>query len=185
MPRIIQNFQRCLSCQLLSNFGASTGSFVVMAQRTYSLALLFLALAVTCSKVPAFAGPVDWPTLGFNQVVPNIFASPTCITHAGDGSQRIFVEEQMGRVWIIQSNAVLAQPFLDITNRVLSAAPEQGLLGLAFPPGYSANGHFYVDYTRQTDGAVVVSRFQLSTNSNVADTNSEQIIMVIPKPYDN
>ncbi len=130
--------------------------------------------------------PVDWPSLGFAQVISNTFNHPVVITHAGDGSGRLFVAEQGGRVWIIQSSNVLAQPFLDITGRVLSAGAEQGLLGLAFPTGFSTNGHFYVDYTRKPDGAVVISRFFLtSTNSNVVDTNSEQVVLVIPKPYNN
>jgi glucose/arabinose dehydrogenase len=128
----------------------------------------------------------DWPSLSFSQKATNIFNHPDVITHTGDNSGRMFVVEQGGRTWIIQSNNVLPQPFLDISGRVLSAGAEQGLLGLVFPPGYSTNGHFYVDYTRKPDGAVVISRFLLtSTNSNVADTTSEQMILVINKPYNN
>jgi len=82
---------------------------------------------------------------------------------------------------------VLTEPFLDITGRVLSAGAgsEQGLLGIAFPPGFKTNSHFYVDYTRRPDGATVVSRFLLTADPNVADTNSEQIIKVVPQPYPN
>lgn len=154
----------------------------VGGRKLCSALILFFA-----SVVWAFGdgSQVDWPLLGFTQVVTNTFIAPVCITHAGDNSQRLFVTEQMGRVWIIKTNGVLAQPFLNITNRVISTGTEQGLLGLAFPPGFSTNYHFYVDYTRQTDGAVVISRFQLTSNTNVADTNSEQIILVIPKPYNN
>src|SRR5438094_6106677 len=138
-----------------------------------------LALAVLGATKSAFADSVDWPTLGFVQVVTNAFSAPTSITHAGDGTQRIFVEEQQGRIYIIQNlgliNSVIPEPFLNITNRVLSAGVEQGLLGLAFPPDYSTNPHFYVNYTRRPDGATVVSRFSLTANPNVADTNSEQV----------
>ena len=143
---------------------------------------LFFGLSIfVCFRAPA---QTDWPTFGFTQVTSNTFIHPTGITHAGDGSQRIFITEQPGRIWIIQSNNVLSQPFLNLTNRVQSAGPEQGLLGLAFPPGFATNGHFYIDYTVATSNEVVISRFQLSsTNANVADPNSEQIIMVIPKPY--
>ncbi|MGH7953758.1 MAG: PQQ-dependent sugar dehydrogenase, partial [Limisphaerales bacterium] len=129
------------------------------------------------------ADAVDWPTLGFTQIVPNTFNHPTVITHAGDNSQRLFIVEQPGRIWVVQSNSVLASPFLDISDRVLSSGSEQGLLGLTFPPGFSTNNHFYVDYTRKPDGAIVISRFFLTlTNSNIADTNSEQIIKIISKP---
>jgi streptogramin lyase len=143
------------------------------------LTLLFLG------TIPALAdSSVDWPTLGFTQVVTNTFNHPTAITHAGDGSGRLFVVEQPGNIRIIQNSNVLVQPFLDITNRVIINA-EQGLLGLAFPPGFATNNHFYVCYTRKPDGWIVVSRFQVSTNSNVADTNSEQVIMLISKSFVN
>lgn len=137
---------------------------------------------------PLFADSpqVDWPLLRFTPAVLYYFNHPVVITHAGDNSGRLLVVEQGGRIWIVQSNNVLRQPFLDISGRVLSAGAEQGLVGLAFPPGFSTNSHFYVDYTRQPDGAIVISRFSLtSTNSNVADTNSEQVLLVIPKPYNN
>jgi hypothetical protein len=131
------------------------------------------------------AASIDWPLLGFTQVVSNGFAAPTAITHAGDGSQRLFVVEQRGRIWTIQSNVVSSQPFFDITTRVLTVGAEQGLLGLAFSPGFVTNRTFYVDYTRQTDGAVVISRFRTTPDLSAGDTNSEQIIKVIPKPYNN
>jgi glucose/arabinose dehydrogenase len=138
---------------------------------------LFLSVATVFSQA------VDWPTLGFTQVVTNTFTHPTVITHAGDGSGRIFVAQQPGQILIVQTNTVLAQPFLNISNRVLSAGAEQGLLGLAFPTNFSVGQHFYVDYTRQADGAIVISRFFLtSTNANMAATNSEQVVLVIPKP---
>jgi len=62
---------------------------------------------------------------------------------------------------------------------------EQGLLGLAFPPGSSTKTHFYVDYTRKPDGATVISRFSVTDDPDIADTNSEQVVMVIPQPYSN
>jgi glucose/arabinose dehydrogenase len=143
-------------------------------------------ITVNLSVSNPYPGKVDWPLLGFTQAVSNTFNHPVVITHAGDNSARLFVAEQSGRIWIVQGNSVVTQPFLNIIQRVLSLGAEQGLLGLAFPPGFSTNNHFYVDYTRQTDGAVVISRFFLtSTNSNVADTNSEQVVMTIPKPYNN
>src|SRR5205085_333423 len=129
---------------------------------------LWLWLAIGSSLVAdcARAQIADWPALGFKPVVTNVFAAPTCISHAEDGSQRLFVAQRGGQIRIIQNSNVVSQPFLDITDHVLSAGFEQGLLGLAFPPGYATNSHFYVDYTRQSDGAVVVSRFSLTTEAN-------------------
>jgi glucose/arabinose dehydrogenase len=150
-----------------------------------SSVLLRVGCALSCAAACALGQSVDWPTLGITQVVTNDFSFPTSITHAGDGSQRLFVEEKAGWVWIIQNNSVGAQPFLVITNRVLSSGAEQGLLGLAFPPGFATNSHFYVNYTRLPDGATVISRFSLTANPNIANANSEQILLVIPRPYDH
>jgi glucose/arabinose dehydrogenase len=148
---------------------------------------LFLTFTLGVAH-PLFADSrqVDWPLLSFTPAAASTFNHPVVITHGGGNSGRLFVVEQAGRIWIVQSNNVLTQPFLDISGRVLSVGAEQGLLGLAFPPGFSTNNHFYVDYTRHPDGAVVISRFFLTaTNSNIADTNSEQVMLIIPKPYNN
>jgi glucose/arabinose dehydrogenase len=113
------------------------------------------------------------------------FASPTVITHAGDGSGRLFVVEQSGTVRIVSSGgALLPTPFLDISGRLVSGG-EQGLLGLAFPPGFSAKGYFYVNYTRAADGATVVSRFSVSTNPDLAVATSEEVILVVAQPFAN
>ena len=110
---------------------------------------------------------------------------PTTITHVGDGSQQLLVVEQLGRVWSIPSNNAPAQVLLDLTARVQHSGAEQGLLGLAFPPGPATNRHLYVDYTRIPDGAVVISRFQAPLDSSSVDTNTEEIIKLISKPYNN
>src|SRR5262249_2630692 len=61
---------------------------------------------------------------------------------------------------------------------------EQGLLGLAFHPGYATNRQFYVDYTGNATtsaGTGVhdrLTRFMTSTtNPDVADLSSEQVLI--------
>ena len=127
---------------------------------------------------------VDLPTLGFNLTVTNLFSSPTHIANAGDGNGRLFIAEQGGFVRIIQGSNVFAQPFIDLTDRVM-AGGERGLFCLAFPPGYTNKGYFYVNYTRKPDGATVVSRFLLTGDPNIADASTEQIILVVSQPYAN
>ena len=78
------------------------------------------------------------------------------VTNAGDGSGRIFVVEQGGRIRIIRNGVLEATPFLDITGRV-GCCGERGLLSVAFPPGYAAKGHFYVNYTDKAGNTVVAS----------------------------
>ncbi len=113
------------------------------------------------------------------------FNAPIQVSHAGDGSNRMFVVEQQGRILIIQDGTVLSQVFLDIRSLV-DYGGEKGLLGLAFHPDYKSNGYFYVNYSRQADGATVIARYQASpASSNSADPNSATILLVVPQPYVN
>ncbi|MDQ3804392.1 MAG: PQQ-dependent sugar dehydrogenase [Acidobacteriota bacterium] len=116
-------------------------------------------------------------------------AQPVGVTHAGDGSGRLFIIEQGGRVRIFKNGALLATPFLDISNRI-SSGGEQGLLGLAFPPGFASKGYFYVNYTLPNApgdaGDTVIARFNVSAmNPDLADPASEQRILVVPQPFQN
>lgn len=108
--------------------------------------------------------------------------APTDIKNAGDGSGRLFVLEQPGRIRIIKDNKLLDAPFLDITDRVGSSGSEQGLLGLAFHPKFSQNGYFYVNYTDQK-GDTHISRF--TTSGDSADPASEKQLIFVDQPFPN
>ena len=111
------------------------------------------------------------------------FNEPLDLCHAGD--DRIFVVEKDGRIHILDQQGVRnSTPFLNIDPRVNSAASERGLLGLAFHPNFQQNGYFYVNYSNAS-GATVISRFEVSSNPDVADANSEQILITIPQPFSN
>jgi len=102
-----------------------------------------------------------------------------------DGSGRLFVIEKSGRIRIIDNNQLLETPFLDITDRVGSNGNEQGLLGLAFHPRYQENGRFFVNYTDTSGGDTVIARFQVSSDPNVADPNSEAQLLGVDQPFAN
>ena len=109
---------------------------------------------------------------------------PVGVTHAGDGSGRLFVVEQPGRIRIWNGTALLATPFLDIAALVGPCTSptdcgERGLLGLAFHPDYPTNGQFYVFYTRVSDGDLVIARYQVSGDPNVANAGSANILLII------
>ena len=101
-----------------------------------------------------------------------------------------FVVEQGGRIRAVRSGAVQGAPFLDLTAVVLSGG-ERGLLGLAFPPDYASSGRFYVNFTRQPDGATVVARFRRSGNPLAADPGSRFDLVWstglahVPQPFAN
>jgi glucose/arabinose dehydrogenase len=117
-----------------------------------------------------------------------LFASnldrPVNIKHAGD--DRLFVAEQDGLIKIINADGTIQNtPFLDINSRVINTGNERGLLGLAFHPNYSVNGYFFVNYINNS-GNTVVSRFTMDfPNTEVADPNSEFIILTFSQPFSN
>lgn len=120
-----------------------------------------------------------------DEIIAAGFSFPVQVTHAGDGSGRLFVVEQTGRIKIIKNGSVLSAPFLDISG-LISCCGERGLLGLAFHPDYSANGYFYLNYTRSGDGATVIARYSVSGgNPDVANPASAQTILIISQPYSN
>ena len=95
----------------------------------------------------------------------------------------MFVVEQPGRIQVLAVGATAPSLFLDITSKVL-AGGERGLLGLAFHPQYATNSRFFVNYTRQTDGATVIAEYHASADPTVTAA-SEIILLVIAQPYAN
>lgn len=116
-------------------------------------------------------------------VVRQGLEQPVYLTHATDGSRRLYAVEQPGRIRILQDRTLLPLPFLDITKRVL-AGGERGLLGLAFHPQYSRNGRFFVHYTRKPDGATVIAEYHRGSNAT-SSSPEERILLIIPQPYPN
>jgi uncharacterized repeat protein (TIGR01451 family) len=119
--------------------------------------------------------------ISVDEVVAGGFLNPDEIVNAGDGSGRLFVLEQAGRIMIIKNGVVLAKPFLDIQDKVLWGG-ERGLVGLAFHPNYESNGYFYIFYTRTPDGTIMIVRYKVSTNPDVAKADSAYTLMKIPHP---
>jgi len=110
---------------------------------------------------------------------------PVDLKHAGDGSGRLFVIEQPGRIRIVENGELLPDPFLDIEPLVNSRGNEQGLLGLAFHPDYAANGLFFVNYT-DVNGDTVVARYAVSADDpSRADPASAKIILQVDQPFPN
>ena len=112
--------------------------------------------------------------------------SPVFLTAPEDGSGRLFVVEQPGRIRIVSGGEVLDTPFLNLTG-VVEYTGEKGLLGMAFHPDYAVNGYFYVNYTCRPAGTLLtrVSRFTVSDNPNAADAATEQIVIEFEQPYNN
>jgi len=153
-------------------------------ERFFSVAVIVLFLVSL--PLPADAAgevrdkAVIWPLISLSPFAGGL-VQPLHVTHAGDGSKRLFLVEQPGRIRVLKDGALDAQPFLDIKDRVL-AGGERGLLSVAFPPGFVTKGYFYVYYT-DLNGGIQISRFFLKAGDPaVADPATEMKILKIGHP---
>ena len=138
-----------------------------------------LIILCLCS-VPCRAGAAE---IELTEVVSGL-NRPLFLTHAGDGSGRIFIVEQTGFIRILDNGSLLATPFLNISSGFgLITSGERGLLGLTFHPEYSSNGRFFINYIRRVSGQdqTVIQEHQVSGNPNVADHNG-QVILTLDQP---
>ena len=154
---------------------------VAMASKMPSAVEAFLPQPI--SNQGYLTETIEWPLLGLQEVMSGGINSPVDITHAGDGSGRLFVVEKGGSIRIYQAGQLLPEPFLNISDLV-SRGSEQGLLGLAFSPNYVMNGTFYVNYT-DLKGATQIVRYRVSANPNLADAESAQVVLSIEQDFSN
>ena len=139
-----------------------------------------LALAGRSGTAARESGVFDFDL----ELVADGFDQPVQVVDAGDGSGRLFVVEQPGRIRIVQDGQVLPEPFLDLSDLV-SCCGERGLLSVAFHPDYANSGDLFVDYT-DTNGDTVVARYQVSTTDpNRADPASAEVILSVDQPAAN
>jgi glucose/arabinose dehydrogenase len=116
---------------------------------------------------------------------------PIVLTHAGDGSNRVFVATQHGVIHVFPNDqqATKTSIFLDIHERVFynDNENEQGFLGLTFHPNYKKNGEFFVFYTLKQNKTVnVLSRFRVRRDDpSRADPSSEEELLRISRPFWN
>mgnify|MGYP002180303295 FL=1 len=138
--------------------------------------LLFLSLSVLLGQVQIDEA---FPSLYFTQ--------PIDLQYPPDESNRLFVVEQEGYIYVFENDVFITDKtiFLDIRDRIVFEG-ERGLLGLAFHPDYENNGYFFVNYTAPGPLRTVVSRFQVTADDpDVGDELSEHIIIEINQPFTN
>ena len=145
-----------------------------MTRRSFVF-LSLLSIALCFLPTPTSAQPTPPPDLTIDTIVEGL-TNPLAVRHAGDGSGRTFVAEQNGKIWV-NSGGLLPNPFLDLQGQV------RLLFGLAFDPDYATNGLFYVCYseTAGPEENVVVERFSVSGDPNVADAASGERLLVVPE----
>jgi glucose/arabinose dehydrogenase len=135
------------------------------------------ALSVLLLACLAHAAPP--PQVQLREVASGI-AQPTAIAFPPDGTRRMFVTEQTGRVRAVQDGIIEGRVYLDLRASV-STVGEQGLLGIAFHPRYATNRRAFLYYTR-LDGSLRISEFTTSLLTGEAPRDSEREILTIPHP---
>jgi quinoprotein glucose dehydrogenase len=148
---------------------ARSASFVVLA---------FFSASVFAAK--------PLPEIQTQVVYPNVkLTRPIWMSEANDGSHRMFLVQQDGKILILPKdpNSAETKTFLDISDRKPFQKNEEGLLGFQFHPNYKSNGKFYVYYSQQDPKRSVISEFTVSKNNpDEADKSSERILLQIPEP---
>lgn len=124
--------------------------------------------------------------------------APVDLDAPNDGTGRLFVTDQIGFIRVIDSDSnLLETPLLDLREQLVninSNYDERGLLGMAIHPDFAENGRFFVYYSAPLrdqgpqgwDHTSILSEFTIpSENPNIADPNSESVIMEIDQPQGN
>jgi glucose/arabinose dehydrogenase len=162
-------------------------------RRRAAAALTGAMLAALAIGGPVAARPIDidQPTIS-TAATPRIalalrasgLTKPVFVTSARDGTSRLFILEQGGKIKIYKNGSVWSTPFLSLEGKV-GTAFEQGLLGLAFHPGFKTNRKLYVSFTDPNNDIVVREYRTYVSSPNRVNTATARTIIRIPKPYNN
>ncbi|MEO7960890.1 MAG: PQQ-dependent sugar dehydrogenase [Ginsengibacter sp.] len=164
------------------------------------LFLMAAGLYITSCRKHDMPPPSNTGSYDLKLVAGNL-VSPVTVAGSPDNTGRLFIVDQIGKVWIVDNQGnTLANPFIDITNKMVSLNPfydERGLLSMAFHPRFKSNGKFFLFYTAppRTGGPepgvdwnnlTRISEYSVSAgNPNVADVASEKIIFEADHPQGN
>jgi len=128
----------------------------------------------------------------WQEAFPNLpsFTLPLELVHAYDGSNRLFVVQQRGIIYVFENSPTTSvrKVFLNISDSVSTSGSEVGLLGLAFHPDYERNGYFFVNHTNTVGGQLrsYVARYQVSlSNPDSAIKSSRFVLFTLDQPFSN
>lgn len=163
---------------------------MIIRKLIFVLAVIFNLTTIHCQEK-------NQPEVALEKLAQGL-VSPVALVESPDETGRYFIVDQVGLIKIYTEEQGLAEtPFLDLQDKIVplkEAHEERGLLGLAFHPNYRENGRFFVYYSaplskdapENWDHTSHISEFQvLPTNPNMADKDSERIIMKVDQPQYN
>jgi quinoprotein glucose dehydrogenase len=161
-----------------------------------------IILAAAAIALATFTCPAqELPKITLARVFPKLqIERPVWMSEAPDGSQRLFIVYQSGKILIAKKNSdgADAKEFFNIEERDPTAGGQNecGLLSLAFHPGFTTNHLFYVYYNQLNKNKnnspqnypirSVISEFKVSdADADKADLKSERIVLEVPQPFGN
>jgi glucose/arabinose dehydrogenase len=162
-------------------------SIVPYSLKMFRLSQLLMALTFILAALvtPLFSQPL--PRIALSNAFPGTtFELPVGLVESPDGSGRFFIVGQNGIITVVHkdTDGKGAKEFLNISDRQPHVAVEDGLLGLAFHPGFKTNLLFYIYYTQANPLRTILSEIKVSANDpNRADLKTERVVMEIPQPF--
>lgn len=157
------------------------------------MAIAALLVGISCDDDDDdTGGGMDTGTGVMLDIVADGLFSPTVFVPSPDNTNRMFIVDQAGQIYILADSAKMETPFLDISDRVVMEG-EKGLLGLAFHPDFANNGRFFVYYSGPLspagpegwDHTNFVSEFTVPPGEDVADPASEVVLLAMDHPQGN
>ena len=153
-----------------------------------ALLALLVGVAIGCSAEAQDVARI--PHVAIEEAYPKLhFTRPLYLVAPPDGSDRVFLIEQDGRVlwWPNRADASRSDlnVALDIVGKVLRSGGEEGLLGMAFDPDFAANGHVYLHYSAGGPRRNVLSRWTMDEARETIRRDSEQVILEVEQPWSN
>lgn len=168
---------------------SSRYSMIVLAVSMVSLVLIVSAFG--CRRKAMIDNPVELPTLKIKlSLVASGLQAPLYVAFPGNGE--MLAVEQTGIIKVFKNGKANAVPFLNISNKIVKLSgdyDERGLLGIALSPDFKNNRKFYVYYSAPTtgnfDNTGTLAEFKTTANGDVADPNSERILLTVQHPESN
>ncbi|RPD38070.1 PQQ-dependent sugar dehydrogenase [Chitinophaga barathri] len=130
------------------------------------------------------------------QLVTDKVQSPVCMATPADGTNRQFIVQKEGRVWVVENGKLLDKPFIDVSADMVKVNPaydERGLLGMAFHPKFKTNGKFYLYFSAPVANATkglnhksVIAEYRVAKSSDdVAVPSTKRVILEFNQPESN
>jgi glucose/arabinose dehydrogenase len=133
------------------------------------------------------AEPAPPAGVALARAFPRLLFDHPLFLAAAPGGTRLYVATQDGTIRTFEPTGDPAEAplFVDLRDRVAQRGNEEGLLGLAFHPGFARNGTFYVYYSpAEGPRRTVLSRLHAPSPER-ADARTEKTLLTIDQPYSN